>query len=144
MRLTVDLLVAINEQLRAPDEFFDEKDELNRIERVLQRTDEISDPVLLAGALMSRVARSQAFTEGNKRTALAAAHFVLTANGFDPEMYLPPNGTQIRDCLVRAARGEDVEEEVIAVMTSNAEALPASREIPVPRPERGFGFHGLM
>lgn len=78
------------------------------------------------------------------RTFPQLNHSVLTASRLDPEAYLPPNGTQIRDCLVRAARGEGVEQEVVAVMASNAEALPVSREIPVPRPERGFGFHGLM
>ena len=144
IRPSLDLIVVVNSALREPDEFFDDEDELDRVERVLQALEKTSDPVLLAGLLMSRLARSQAFTEGNKRTALAIAHFVLSANGLDPEAYLPPGDSQIRECLLRAARGEDVEQEVIATMLRNAEAFAVNREISDPRPERGFGFHGLI
>jgi prophage maintenance system killer protein len=140
----LDLIVVVNSALREPDEFFDDEDELDRVERVLQALEKTSDPVLLAGSLMSRLARSQAFTEGNKRTALAVAHFVLSANGFDPEAYLPPGDTQIRGHLLRAARGEDVEQEVMATMLRNAEAFAVSRGNPDPRPEIGSSFHDLI
>ena len=122
IRPSLDHIVAINRELREPDEFFsDDGDELHRVERVLTGTEAIVDPVHLAGALMSRLARAQAFTEGNKRTALATAHFVLEFNGLDPETYLPPSDTQVGGCLVRAARGEDVEREVLARMSGNNE-----------------------
>ena len=143
IRPSLDLIVAINTALREPDEFFDDEDDLDRIERLLHTSEKISDPVLLAGSLMSRLARSQAFTEGNKRTALAVAHLVLLTNGFDPEAYLPPQDTQIRECLVRAARGEDVEQEVITAMTRNAESFRVGRGIPAPRPERHSLWGGL-
>lgn len=76
--------------------FFDEEDERDRVERALKGAEKISDPVRLAGALMSRLARSQALTEGNKRTALAGTHFVLVANGFDPQAYLLLTGSQVK------------------------------------------------
>jgi hypothetical protein len=50
----------------------------------------------------------------------------------------------VRTASVRTARSEDVEEEVIAVMTSKAEALSASRGIPVPIPKRSSELHGLI
>ena len=141
---SLDLVVAINAQLREPDEFFDDEDDLDRVAQVLQRVENIADPVLLAAALMSRLARSQAFTEGNKRTALAVAHFVLTVNGLNPEAYLPPEDTQIRQCLGRAARGEDVEQEVIAAMGRNGGVLSTNEEIPAPKLEGGVRFHGSV
>jgi prophage maintenance system killer protein len=143
IRPSLDLIVTINASVRGPDEFFDDEDDLDRVERVLQASENISDPVLLAALLMSRLARSQAFTEGNKRTALAVAHFVLLTNGYVPEVYLPPEDTRISDYLLLAARGDNVEREIIGVMTGNAEVLPVGQEAPVPRPKRGFGFHGL-
>lgn len=144
IRPSLNLIVAINTQLREPDEFFDDEDDIDRVAQVPERVENIADPVLLAGALMSRLARSQAFTEGNKRTALAVAHFVLTANDVNPEAYLPPEDTQIRQCLGRAARGEDVEQEVIAAMKRNGQALSTNEEIPAPKLERGVRFHGSV
>jgi prophage maintenance system killer protein len=143
IRPSPDLIVKINASLRDPSEFFEDEDELDRVERVLHVLGGTSDPVLLAGLLMSRLARAQAFTEANKRTALAVAHFVLSAIGFDPEAYLPPESTQIRDCLLRAARGEDVEQEVLTVMVGNAETLPVYQEISDLRPERSSAPDGL-
>ncbi|MHB8190412.1 MAG: Fic family protein [Ferrimicrobium sp.] len=143
IRPSLDLIVAINASMRDPDEFFDDEDDLDRVERVLQASENVSDPVLLAGVLMSQLARSQAFTEGNKRTALAVAHFVLLANGYVPEVYLPPEDTRISDYLLLAARGDNVEREIIGVMTNNAKVLPGGQETSVPRPERGFRFRGL-
>jgi prophage maintenance system killer protein len=142
IRPSLTLIVIINTSVRDPDEFFDDEDDLDRVERVLQVSENISDPVLLAGLLMSRLARSQAFTEGNKRTALAVAHFVLLANGYDPEIYLPPGDARISDYLLLAARGVNVEQEIIGVMTSNAEVQP-SQKTSVPRSKRGFGFHSV-
>ena len=140
IRPSLALIVIINTSVRDPDEFFDDEDDLDRVERVLQASENISDPILLAGLLMSRLARSQAFTEGNKRTALAVAHFVLQANGYDPEKYIPPDDTRISDYLLLAARGDNVEQEIIGVMTSNAGVLRAGQETSVPRSQRGFGF----
>ncbi len=117
----MNLVAAINKELREPDEFFGDDDELDRVERVLRGTEGIADPVRLAGALMSRLARAQAFAEGNKRTALAIAHLILSFNGVEPETYLPPEDAAIPNFLVRAARGEDVEHGVLKAMSGKIE-----------------------
>ncbi len=79
-------------------------------------------------------------TEGNKRTGRAVTHFVPQANGYDPEIYLPPDDARISDYLLLAARGDNVEQEIIGVMTSNAEVLRTDQETSVTSSQRGFGF----
>ncbi|MBA3509927.1 MAG: Fic family protein [Thermoleophilaceae bacterium] len=71
--------------------WWDEPDELERVERALARIDDIDDPVRAAGVLAYRIARAQAFGEGNKRTALLLARWVLDRNGLDGRVLLPPN-----------------------------------------------------
>ena len=48
IRPSLDLIVVVNSALREPDEFFDDEDELDRVERVLQALEKTSDPVLPA------------------------------------------------------------------------------------------------
>jgi hypothetical protein len=67
---SLSIIVAINHSIRYDDEWFGDPDELDRIERILAELELEQDAVVAAATAVGRIARSQAFTEGNKRTAL--------------------------------------------------------------------------
>jgi len=67
-----------------------------------------------AGILAYRVTRAQGFTEGNKRTALLLARWVLDNNGIDGNKVLPTDDLVLADLLIQAASGADVEPDIIA------------------------------
>jgi hypothetical protein len=69
----VALAVALNYAARRGDEWFDEPDDLERVQRALDAGLEVNDPVTAAAMVAYRVARAQAFGEGNKRTAFLLA-----------------------------------------------------------------------
>lgn len=119
MRLpTVDLAVAINEAVREADEWFDESDDLERVARALDSVGDEVNPIAAAGKLAFRVALAQAFGEGNKRTALLLARWLLDHNGVDGEMILPVDDQALADLLVKAASGVDVEAAIVAHLSS--------------------------
>lgn len=112
-RPSVALIVAINQRVRHSDEWFDEPDELDRVQRVLTSIEGEEDPVIAAGTLAARLTRAQAFTEANKRTAVLVARWILDRNGLDGSRYLPHDDFVLADLLVKAAAGESVEREVV-------------------------------
>ena len=65
-----------------------------------------------------RVARAQAFGEGNKRTALLVARWVLDRNGLEGASFLPPDDRQMGELLVKAAGGQDVGADFVALLAS--------------------------
>ena len=73
------LAIALNRAVREDDEWFDEPDDLDRVDSALHAIDDIDDAVAAAGVLAYRVARAQAFGEANKRTALLLARGLWTA-----------------------------------------------------------------
>jgi prophage maintenance system killer protein len=89
-----------------------------RLERALSSVDGIEDPVQAAATLAARVARAQAFGEGNKRTALLLARWTLDRNGKDGAALIPADDEGLADLLVRAASGADVESEIIDLLRS--------------------------
>jgi prophage maintenance system killer protein len=117
-RPSLVLAIALNHATREPDEWFDEPDDLGRLERALASIDGVEDPVLGASILAARVARAQAFGEGNKRTALLLARWVLDRNGLDGGALIPPDDRLLADLLVRAASGADVESEILELLRS--------------------------
>jgi prophage maintenance system killer protein len=122
-RPTIALVVAINRAVRADDEWFDEPDDLDRVAAALNAIDGIEDPVVAAGVLAARLARSQAFGEGNKRTALLVARWVLDRNGQDGAAFVPPDDFALARLLVEAAAGRNVEGEVVALLQSRPGGL---------------------
>jgi hypothetical protein len=68
IRPTLALAVALNRAARRDDEWFDEPDDLKRLQRALDAVSEVNDPVTAAAVVAYRVARAQAFGEGNKHT----------------------------------------------------------------------------
>ncbi|MEA2901833.1 MAG: Fic/DOC family [Actinomycetota bacterium] len=117
-RPTIGLAVEFNRAVRDDDEWFDEPDDLDRVERALAAIDEVDDPVEAAAVIAYRVARAQGFTEGNKRTALLLAKWLLDRNGLDGERFIPPDDRVLADLLVRAASKLDVEGEAIELLRS--------------------------
>lgn len=83
IRPSLELAVVINRTVRHDDEWFDEPDDLKRVERALAAIADVDDAVTAAGVIAYRVARAQAFGEGNKRTAVALASWLLDHNGED-------------------------------------------------------------
>lgn len=122
IRPTVRLAVAFNHATRHEDEWFDEPDDLERLARALASIDELDDVVMAAGVLAYRVARAQAFGEGNKRTALLLSRWLLDRNGAEGERILPPEDRVVGDLLVRAASGVNVEDEIVRVYRARAGA----------------------
>jgi prophage maintenance system killer protein len=117
-RPTVGLVVAINHVVRREDEWFDEPDELDRVAGALAAIDRIEDPVEAAAVLAFRVARAQAFAEGNKRTALLVARWVLDRNGLEGAAFLRPDDREMGALLVKAASGQDVGADFVALLLS--------------------------
>jgi prophage maintenance system killer protein len=112
------LAVAINRAVRHDDEWFDEPDDLDRLGRALAAIDAVEDAVEAAARLAFRVTRAQAFGEGNKRTALLLARWILDRNGRDGFVLLPPDDREVAQLLIRAAAGENVEAELVTELRS--------------------------
>lgn len=117
-RPTLELAVLFNRAVRHEDEWFEEPDDLDRVERALAAIDGIADPTEAAAVLAYRVVRAQAFGEGNKRTALLLARWLLDRNGLDGSAVIPQDDQEFADLLVRAAAGADVEAEMKALFQS--------------------------
>ena len=115
---TVGLVLAINHSVRRDDEWFDEPDELDRVAAAIAAIEQIHDPVEAAALLAFRLARAQAFGEGNKRTAFLLARWVLDRNGEDGAALLPPHDSAVAELLVKAAGGQDVGAELVTLLTS--------------------------
>jgi prophage maintenance system killer protein len=118
IRPTLDHAVAFNRSERREDEWFDEPDDLERVQRALDSIADLEDVVEAAAVLAYRVARAQGFGEGNKRTALLLARWLLDRNGENGLRYIPAEDRVIADLLVAAAGGRNVERELIDVLVS--------------------------
>jgi prophage maintenance system killer protein len=116
-RPTLALAVTVNGAVRGADERFSEPDDLERVERALAAIDHLDGTVEAAGVLAFRVARAHGFAEGNKRTALLLARWVLDHNGLDGAVLLPADDRLVADLLIKAAAGADVEAELVAVIS---------------------------
>ena len=114
------LAIEINERVRSDDEWFDEPDELGRVESALRSIDDIDDPVAAAGAIAFRVTRTQGFTEENKRTALLLARWTLDNNGLDGSRIIDPDDRELAELLVQAAAGRNVEAEILRFFADRA------------------------
>jgi hypothetical protein len=120
-RPSLALVVAINGAVREADEWFDdEPDDLPRVKAVLVAAQAVQDPVVAAATLAFRLTRAQAFSEGNKRTALLVARWVLDHNGIDGAQVLPPDDRVLADLLVKAAMGVDVGREILDLFVSRS------------------------
>ena len=119
-RPTLALAVAINRAVREADEWFSEPDDLDRVERALASIDGIDDPVRAAGVVTFRVTRAQGFAEGNKRTALLLARWLLDHNDLDGAVLLPRNDRALADLLIRAAAGHDVERDIVTLIAERS------------------------
>ena len=104
--------------MRERGEWFDEPDDLDRVRRAIEAVRPIDDPVRAAAVLCYRLARTQAFGEGNKRTALLAAKWVLDRNGVEGTRLIPADDRVLADLLVQAASGHDVEQSMIDLFDS--------------------------
>lgn len=64
--------------------------------------------------------RAQGFGEGNKRTALLLARWLLDRNGLDGSEVIPRDDQEFADLLVGAAAGGDVKAEMKALFQRRA------------------------
>jgi len=78
----------------------------------------MEDVIEAAAVLAYRVARTQGFGEGNKRTALLLARWLLDRNGEDGLRFLPADDRVVADLLVAASAGRNVERELIEVLVA--------------------------
>lgn len=67
-----------------------------------------------------RLARAQGFGEGNNRTALLVAKWVLDRNDVEGEKLIPPNDRLLGDLLIQAASGHYVEQPIIALLEARS------------------------
>lgn len=115
---TRELAIAFNRAVRHGDEWFDEPDDVERLDRALASVELSEDPVEAAAVVAFRVTRAQAFGEANKRTALLLARWLLDRNGFDGSALIPPDDRVLADLLVAAAAGNDVESEIVELFSA--------------------------
>lgn len=118
IRPTLALAIALNHATRHDDEWFDEPDDLERVQQALDAVSEIDDPVTAAAVVAYRVARAQGFGEGNKRTAFLLAKWILDRNGLDGSVTLPSDDRAVADLLVKAAAGQDVQDDLVDLLNS--------------------------
>lgn len=111
------LAVAVNRRVRTADEL-GEPDDLDRVANALARVAGINDPVEAAARLMFNITYTQGFWEGNKRTALLLARWILDRNYEAGDRILPPADRDVADLLVSAASGIDVEEDIVKLLRS--------------------------
>ena len=114
-RPSVDIAVELSKVVRESDEWFEEADDLARLTHAISLTESAQTPLDLAAAVAFRVAYSQAFTEGNKRTALLLAIWVMDNNGHDRKALVLGFDEALGALLVKAASGHDVEAEIYAL-----------------------------
>ncbi len=117
-RPSLALAIAFNHATRQADEWFDDPDDLERVERALASIAAIDDPIEAAAVLAYRVARAQGFAEGNKRTALLLPRWVLDRNDVDGAGVIPSDDVAFAALLVRAASGHDVEARIVDLLLS--------------------------
>lgn len=118
IRPTLALAIVLNHATRQEDEWFDEPDDLGRVQRALEAVVEIKDPVTAAAVVAYRVARAQGFAEGNKRTAFLLAKWMLDRNDLDGSAILPSDDRAVADLLVKAAAGQDVQDALVDLLAS--------------------------
>jgi prophage maintenance system killer protein len=116
IRPTAAIALAINKATREADEWFDDPDDIPRLERALALTEAVDDPLDLVASVLYRVAYSQAFGEGNKRTALLLAVWVADNNGLDRHRLILEDDAELGSLLVTAASEHDVEAEIAVLM----------------------------
>jgi prophage maintenance system killer protein len=121
-RPTAAIAVAINQAARESDEWFDDPDDIQRLEKALALTEAVTDPLLLAASVMFRVAFSQAFGEGNKRTALLLGIWVMDNNGLDRTRLIRESDPELAGLLVKAAAGGDVEKAIAGLLHRRAQS----------------------
>lgn len=105
IRPTLDHAIAFNRSERREDE-------------VVRRTRRPRPRAPAAAVLAYRIARTQGFGEGNKRTALLLARWLLDRNGKDGLRYVPANDRVVADLLVAAAGGRNVEHDLVKSLRS--------------------------
>jgi hypothetical protein len=119
---SLDEAIACNEAVRGPDEpsTSADDDDLERVDRALQRVRVESDPVDAAAALAYEITAAQGFYEGNKRTATVLARWSLSVKtDLDVEALIPSvlrRRDRVREPRMReAGRPEPLHEEVVAM-----------------------------
>jgi len=120
---TLDEVIACNEAAREPDETSPsaDDDDLDLVDRALERTRNIADPIDAAATLAFEITRAQGFYEGNKRTAVLITRWFVSVNtAIDPDRLIPPHDREFADLLIRAARGDRVGAEILALLRSRA------------------------
>lgn len=118
IRPDVHLALAFNEAIRDEDEWFEESDDLDRLRNALASIESLNEPVEAAAVLAFRITRAQAFGEGNKRTALLLARWLLDHNGVEGGVILPAEDREVADLLLGAASGANVQEELVSIFRS--------------------------
>lgn len=115
------LAVSLNEAVRDEEEAREpgDDDDLDRVAGALDRISELDDPVEAAARLIFHVTFAHGFFEGDKRTALLLGAWMLDANtvGGAVALMREPDD-ELGHLLLRAARGVDVESEMVRLLRS--------------------------
>ena len=120
IRPSLSLAVTFNAALRESDEWFDEPDDLDRVQRAIDSMVGETSVLDAVALLMARLTRAQGFNEGNKRTALALGAWMLVQNGRSPEQFLKSDDDELLVLLLQAARGADISDLLVALLRSRA------------------------
>ena len=137
------LTVAINRAVGQSDEWFDEPDDLDRVQRALDAAERIEDAVQAAATLAYRITRAQGFGEANKRTALLVAKRTLDNNGIEGERLIPPDDRKFADLLIEASMGRDVELQIVQLFQGRSRELGIEARSAQPTRSTGLELPGI-
>lgn len=118
----LSLAVVVNAVARAADEWDGDDSDLHRL-RLALAPDDSPDQVTAAARLAYRVAHTQAFGEGNKRTALLLARWLLDHNDVAADVVdaiLPGRDPALARLLISAAAGNDTEAAMVTLLRRRA------------------------
>lgn len=119
-RPTLKLAVVFNRAVRHDDEWFEEPDDLDRVERALAAIDGVHDPIEAAPFLPTASCARRALARATRGPPCCSLVWLLDRNGLDGSEVIPHDDQEFADLLVRAAAGGDVEAEMKALFQSRA------------------------
>lgn len=118
----LSLAVVVNAVARAADEWGGDDTDMHRL-RLALAPDDSADPVTAAARLAYRVAHTQAFAEGNKRTGHLLARWLLDHNDVATDLadvILPRRDPALARLLISAAAGNDTEAAMVTLLRRRA------------------------
>jgi len=121
---TLEEAIACNEAVRESSEVSTtaDDDDLDRVDRALRRAASQRDPIEAVASILYEITAAQGFYEGNKRTAVLLARWLIGINmSIEPDALIPPDDERLGDLLIATARGDDTYRALRELLIERAE-----------------------